>query len=80
VHSRDKRPIDGTTIIDAKTDMGPSGMAAMSGMVEPARSEQPGFYRFVIDTAMSGKWQLVLTAKVEGEVRPITGTITYDAQ
>jgi hypothetical protein len=29
---------------------------------------------------MAGKWELVLTAKVEGEANPVTGKIIYDAK
>lgn len=79
VHLQDKEPVDGT-VIEAKTDMGPSGMAEMSGKVVPATSEQPGLYRFLIETGMPGKWELILTAKVQGEVGPVTGKIIYDAK
>lgn len=75
-----KKPVNGAIIIEAKTDMGPSGMAGMSGTVIPASSEQPGLYRFLIETGMPGKWQLILTAKVQGEVGPIIAKITYDAK
>jgi hypothetical protein len=60
--------------------MGPSGMAAMSGTVSPATSDQPGLYRFLIETSMPGKWELILTANVQGEVSPITGKVTYEAK
>src|SRR4051794_1312621 len=80
VHRQDKEPVHGAVIIEAKTDMGPSGMAQMTGTVMPATSERPGLYRFLIETGMPGKWELVLTAKVQGEVGPITGKITYDAR
>jgi predicted metal-binding membrane protein len=80
VDLQDKKLVNGAVIIEAKTDMGPSGMAGMSGTVVPATSEPPGLYRFLIETGMPGKWELILTAKVKGEVGPITGKITYDAK
>jgi predicted metal-binding membrane protein len=80
VHRPDKQPVHGAVIIEAKTDMGPSDMAQMAGTVMPATSEQPGLYRFLTKTGMRGKWELVLTAKVQGEVGPITGKITYAAR
>ena len=80
VDLHDKKPVNGAIIIEAKTDMGPSGMAGMSGTVVPASSEQPGLYRFLIETGMPGRWELILTAKVQGEVAPITGKITYDTK
>ena len=55
VHRQDKELVHGAVIIEAKTDMGPSGMAQMAGTVMPATSEQPGLYRFLIETGMPGK-------------------------
>jgi hypothetical protein len=80
VHLQDKRPVDGAVILESKTDMGPSGMAEMFGKVTPITSDQPGLYRFAIETGMAGKWELILTAKVQGEAGPVTGKITYDAK
>jgi YtkA-like len=60
--------------------MGPSGMGEMSGKVTATPSDQPGLYRFLIETGMAGKWELILTAKVQGEAGPVTGKITYDAK
>jgi hypothetical protein len=60
--------------------MGPDGMAEMSGRVTTAALDQPGVYRFSIETGMAGKWELVLTAKVPGEVAPVTGKVIFDAK
>jgi predicted metal-binding membrane protein len=80
VHASDNKPVYGATIVEAKTDMGPAGMAEMSGKVTPAASDHPGLYRFSIETGMAGKWELVLTATVPGEAAPVTGKVTFDAQ
>jgi hypothetical protein len=80
VHVQNKKPVEGAVILESKTDMGPSGMGEMSGKVTATTSDQPGIYRFLIETGMAGKWELILTAKVEGEARPVTGKITYDAK
>jgi hypothetical protein len=32
------------------------------------------------ETGMAGKWELILTAKVQGEAAPVTGKIAYDAK
>lgn len=80
VRASDNKPVDGATIVEAKTDMGPAGMAEMSGKVTTATSDQPGVYRFSLETGMAGKWELVLTAKVPGETARVTGKIIYDAQ
>jgi len=80
VHVLHNKPVDGVTIVEARTDMGPAGMAEMSGKVTPAASDRPGLYRFSIETGMAGKWELVLTAKVPGETAPVTGKVIYDAR
>jgi hypothetical protein len=80
LHVRDKKPVEGAVILESKTDMGPSGMGEMSGKVTATTSDQPGLYRFLIETGMAGKWELILTAKVQGEADPVTGKITYDAK
>jgi hypothetical protein len=80
VHVKDKRPVDGAVILESKTDMGPSGMDEMFGKVTATTSDQPGLYRFLIETGMAGKWELIRTAKVQGEAGPVTGKITYYAK
>jgi predicted metal-binding membrane protein len=80
VHASNNKPVDDATIVEAKTDMGPAGMAEMSGKVTRGESAQPGVYRFSIETGMAGKWELVLTARVPGETAPVTGKVIYDAK
>lgn len=80
VHLPDRKPVADARIVAAKTDMAPSGMAAMSGKVTPLASTQPGLYRFSIETGMAGKWELVLKTTVPGEADPIGGRIVYDAK
>jgi predicted metal-binding membrane protein len=80
VRGSDNKPVDGATIVEAKTDMGPAGMAEMSGKVTSVASDHPGLYRFSIETGMAGKWELVLTAKVPGETAPVTGKVFYNAK
>jgi predicted metal-binding membrane protein len=80
VHASDNKPVDGATIVEAKTDMGPAGMAEMSGKVTQVASDHSGLYRFSIKTGMAGEWELVLTAKVPGETAPVTGKVFYNAK
>jgi predicted metal-binding membrane protein len=80
VHKQDQKPVNQGVILECKTDMGPSGMADMSGKVTAITSDQPGLYRFLIETAMAGKCELILTAKVQGETGLVTGKVTYDAK
>ncbi|MGA8400911.1 MAG: DUF2182 domain-containing protein [Stellaceae bacterium] len=80
IHALDSRPVEGATIVEARTDMGPAGMAEMSGKVTPVASDQPGLFRYLIETGMAGKWELDLTAKVPGETVPVSGKLIYDAR
>lgn len=80
VHVQGNKPVDGAVILEAKTNMGPSGMGEMFGKVTAITSDEPGLYRFLSETGMAGKWELILTAEVQGEANPVTGKITYDAK
>ena len=80
VHASDNKSVDEAAIVEAKTDMGPAGMAEMSGKVTPAASDHPGVFRFSIETGMAGQWELVLTAAVPGEPAPVTGKVIYNAE
>jgi predicted metal-binding membrane protein len=80
IHLPNKKPIAGAVVLDAKTDMGPSGMAAMSGKVTQSTPDPSGLYGFLAETSMAGKWELILTAKVQGEAGQITGKLSYDAK
>ena len=79
VHATDNNPVEGAVILEAKTNMGPGGMPEMSGKATPAPSGQPGLYRFLIETGMAGKWELIPSANVQGETDTVSGAITFDA-
>src|SRR5438132_942242 len=80
VHAPDSKPVDSAVLFETKTDMGPGGMAEMTGKVSSLPSDQPGFYRFQIETGMAGKWALNLGAKVQGEAGTVRGTVVYEAK
>jgi YtkA-like len=80
VHVPDNKPVPGAVLFETKTDMGPGGMAEMTGAVSPLPSDQPGIYRFQIETGMAGKWALNLGAKVQGEAGTVRGTLVYEAK
>jgi hypothetical protein len=79
VHVPDGKPVSGAVIIEAKTDMGPSGMAAMPGKVTSPKADENGAYRFQTENGMAGKWALTLAAKVHGETETVRGTVEYTA-
>jgi YtkA-like len=80
VHVPDNKPVAGAVLFESKTDMGPDGMAEMTGKVIPLSSDQPGIYRFQVETGMAGKWALNLGAKVQGEAGTVRGNIVYEAK
>ena len=80
VHVPDNKPVPGAVLFETKTDMGPGGMAEMTGAVSPLPSDQPGIYRFQIETGMAGKWALNLGAKVQGEAGTVRGNLVYEAK
>ena len=75
VHVPDSKPVAGAVLFETKTDMGPDGMAEMTGKVSPLPADQPGTYRFQVETGMAGKWQLALGAKVQGEAGTVRGNL-----
>src|SRR5215831_5652485 len=79
VHVPDNKPVAGAVLFESKTDMGPDGMAEMTGKVTPLPSDKPGIYRFAIETGMAGNWALNLGAKVQGEAGTVRGTVTFTA-
>ena len=80
VHVPDNKPVAGAVLFETKTDMGPGGMAEMTGKVSPLPSDQPGIYRFQVETGMAGKWALNLGAKVQGEAGTVRGNLPYEAK
>jgi hypothetical protein len=80
VHVPDNKPVADAVLFETKTDMGPGGMAEMTGKVSPLPSDQPGLYRFQIETGMAGRWQLALGAKVQGEAGTVRGSLVYEAK
>ena len=80
VHLPDSRPVAGAVLFESKTDMAPGGMAEMTGRVSSLPSDQPGIYRFQIESGMAGKWQLALGAKVQGEAGSVRGSVVYEAK
>ena len=80
VHVPDNKPVAGAVLFESKTDMGPDGMAEMTGKVSSQPSDQPGIYRFQIETGMAGRWRLALGAKVQGEAGTVRGDVVYEAR
>jgi len=80
VHVPDNKPVAGAVLFESKRHMGPDGMAEMAGKVSSQPSDQPGIYRFQIETGMAGRWRLALGAKVQGEAGTVRGDVVYEAK
>ena len=76
----DSEPVAGAVLFESKADMTPAGMADMAGKVNALPADQPGVYRFQIETGMAGKWQLTLGAKVQGETATVHGSVPFEVK
>jgi hypothetical protein len=79
VRASDGRPVPDAVIFQTRADMAPAGMPTMTGNVAPQAGQQPGTYRFQVDTGMAGGWALTLAAKVQGEPETVRTTVTFSA-
>jgi hypothetical protein len=80
VRVRDGRPVPDAVVFQTRADMAPAGMPTMTGNVAPqAGQQQPGTYRFQVDTGMAGGWALTLSAKVQGEPETVRATVNFSA-
>ena len=78
VHLPDRQPIEDAVILQATADMGPGGMPEMSGKVTVLQSDNSALHRFLVETGMPGKWELVFDAEVKGVRAPIRGAVAYE--
>ena len=73
-----KRVAD-AVIIRTRVDMAPDGMADMESPVTALPPKEPGVYAFKTDLPMAGRYQLSLSAKVQGEAETVTGKVVIKA-
>lgn len=71
VNTKTQKPVADAVIFAKRIDMAPDGMETMASPIELLPSPSPGVYRLKTDLTMAGRWQLSLSAKVQGE----TGTV-----
>ncbi|PPQ18743.1 YtkA-like [Bradyrhizobium shewense] len=72
-------PVADAVIFKTRVDMAPDGMAEMESAVAPLPSKEPGVYAFRTDLPMAGRYQVTLSAKVQGEVETVTGKVIVTA-
>ena len=73
------KPVSDAVIFKTRVDMAPDGMAEMESAVAPLPSKEPGVYAFKTDLPMAGRYQVTLSAKVQGEPETITGKVIVKA-
>ncbi len=73
------KPVSDAVIFKTRVDMAPDGMAEMESAVEPLPSKEPGVYAFKTDLPMAGRYQVTLSAKVQGESETVTGKVIVKA-
>ena len=82
IHVPDAKPVAGAVVFESKADMDMAsrGMADMVGKVSPQPADQPGLYRFQVETSMAGTWRITLGAKVQGETETVRGSVPFEAK
>ena len=73
------KPVPDAVIIRTRVDMAPDGMAEMQSPIAPLPTKDPGVYAFKTDLPMAGRYQLTLSAKVQGEAETVTGKVVIKA-
>lgn len=73
----DGKPVADAVVFEAKADMGPADMAAMTAPVR-VLPPQGGVYRVEVEPGMAGPWAIHLAAKVQGEAETVRGSVTAE--
>lgn len=76
---RTGKPVPDAVIFKTRVDMAPDGMAEMESAVSPLPSKEPGIYAFKTDMPMAGRYQITLSAKVQGEPETVSGKVIVKA-
>ena len=76
---RTGKPVPDAVIFKTRVDMSPDGMAEMESAVTPLPSKEPGVYAFKTDMPMAGRYQITLSAKVQGEPETVSGKVIVKA-
>lgn len=79
INKQTRKPVPDAVIIRTRVDMAPDGMAEMQSQVTPLPAKEPGVYAFRTDLPMAGRYQLSLSAKVQGEAQTVSGKVVITA-
>src|SRR3954451_804591 len=77
LHKPTGKPVVDATIVQMRLDMAPDGMADMATAIVPLPSPEPGVFAFKAPLTMTGRWQLTISAKVQGEPETVSGKLTF---
>lgn len=80
IHQPTGKAVENAVIFESRFDMGPDGMGGMTAPVSAEGSPSPGVYRFKVAPTMAGRWELKLSAKVQGEAETVTGSVVVTAR
>ncbi|MBW7964336.1 FixH family protein [Bradyrhizobium sp. BR 10261] len=79
INKQTGKQVPDAVIFKTRVDMAPDGMAEMESAVAPLPSKEPGVYAFRTDLPMPGRYQMTLSAKVQGEAETVTGKVIVTA-
>ena len=79
INKQTGKQVPDAVIFKTRVDMAPDGMAEMESAVAPLPSKEPGVYAFRTDLPMAGRYQMTLSAKVQGEAETVTGKVIVTA-
>jgi hypothetical protein len=74
------KPVPGAVIFATRLDMAPDAMKEMVTKLTPVPDGEPGTYRFQATFGMAGRWQLSLSAKIQGETGTLENQLVITAQ
>ncbi len=80
IMSPDMRPVTGAKVSATRVDMGPDGMAEMTGKVGAAGPTDPSRYAFSTTLPMAGHWAVSIEAKIPGEAAAVRGQVILEAK
>ena len=80
IHEPTGKPVENAVIFEMRFDMGPDSMGEMTAPVSAQGSPEPGVYRFAVKPTMAGRWELKLSAKVQGEAETVQGSVIVTAR
>jgi hypothetical protein len=79
VNKKTGQAVPDAVIFAKRIDMAPDGMATMDSLLEALPSTEPGVYQFKTNLTMAGRWQLSLSAKVQGEAGSVESRLVLKA-